>query len=254
MNKGVYNVLHYIRFLFLIIVFCQSYMLSAQNDFTENDVSPSLPLTDKKIEFRIPSEKKIEKYQKDKRFHYEQPNITKSTWLYKLKYWFLDKIASLLENVIKTGSATIIIAIALVVLFVCLILKISGVKFRALLGKKKLDTPEVKLYGVEEIHTKFDDLIENAMAKRDYRLAIRYIYLKNLKLLSEKEYIKWSPNKTNYSYQYEIADLQLRNMFIENTFIFDYIWYGEFPLDETYFAGIYSQMDKFSKTITNEKK
>ena len=116
-----------------------------------------------------------------------------------------------------------------------------------------MDTPEIDIY-TENVHNMdFDSLIANALKNKDYRLVIRFLYLKNLKLLTDKEFIEWKPNKTNYSYQYEIENQTVRSQFMEMTLIFDYIWYGEFIPDEANFPIIYNRMESFSKTIANER-
>ena len=84
-------------------------------------------------------------------------------------------------------------------------------------------------------------------------MATRFLYLKNLKLLSDKLIIKWNINKTNYSYQHEIKDAAIRSGFLETTFIFDYVWYGEFPVDEYQYSIVENRMNDFNKMVSNEK-
>lgn len=206
------------------------------------------------VDVRIPSKDKITEYQQDDRFQYE--NIEKGSsmsLLDKLKYWLDNLLDKLFSGAAKSGIPSIIIIIIIVVVIILVILKLMGVKFKTLFGKKKMDTPEIDIY-TENVHAmNFDSLINNALKNKDYRLAVRFLYLKNLKLLSDKNIIKWNVNKTNYSYQYEIKDHDLRSKYIETTFIFDYIWYGEFSLDENKFMEINDRMSYFNKTVSNER-
>jgi len=83
--------------------------------------------------------------------------------------------------------------------------------------------------------TDFHSLVEEALLKNDYRLAIRYYYLLSLKILAKKEVIEWDSEKTNYDYYQEIEDKQLKKQFQYISYIYDYCWYGEFNVEKTEF-------------------
>lgn len=78
----------------------------------------------------------------------------------------------------------------------------------------------------------FDELISAAIASKQFKLAIRYMYLKSLNLLSEKGLIELKNNKTNYQYLSEIRNEQIATAFRNTTSLFEWIWYGDFPVDE----------------------
>ncbi|MFK7749282.1 MAG: DUF4129 domain-containing protein [Kordia sp.] len=85
-----------------------------------------------------------------------------------------------------------------------------------------------------DIHvTDFDQLIEESITKTDYRLAIRYQYLNMLKQLSAAEIIAFDPEKTNFDYTYEITDDAVREQFQYTSYLYDYVWYGEFDIDKS---------------------
>lgn len=74
-------------------------------------------------------------------------------------------------------------------------------------------------------------LINNAESSNDYRLAIRYYYLLVLKNLSLKNYIKFEDDKTNADYLNEIDSTAFIKEFRYISYLFNYIWYGEFSLN-----------------------
>ena len=78
-------------------------------------------------------------------------------------------------------------------------------------------------------------LIKNALADKNYRLAIRYYYLHILKLMSEKELIDWQLQKTNVDYEKELLGSKFSDPFHTITRLYDYVWYGEFHVDEDIF-------------------
>ncbi|RED42659.1 hypothetical protein DFQ10_10866 [Winogradskyella eximia] len=81
----------------------------------------------------------------------------------------------------------------------------------------------------------FENLISKALKEKNYRLATRYLYLKSLKSLANKQIIEWHYEKTNSDYLNEIKDSQLKTLFKRVSYIYDYVWYGEFPIDEESF-------------------
>ncbi|WP_297332372.1 DUF4129 domain-containing protein [Flavobacterium sp.] len=95
----------------------------------------------------------------------------------------------------------------------------------------------------------FPSLIEETRQSANYRLAIRYYYLWLLKKMSVKEIINWHWDKTNSEYAYEIKDSSLRKEFEYLSYLYDYSWYGEFPIDETAFIKAEKAFRKTINTI-----
>ncbi len=232
----------------MILLICFSLPLLSQVD------TLSVSSKVEAVDFRIPSKAIIEEYQKDERFQYmDEKSEVDIPWYTKLFSWLVNKLFGGAGDLISSGLIGWIGIVALVILIIVIILKLMGVNFKAILGKKKMDTPEIEIY-TENVHEmEFETLIANALRNNDYRLAVRFLYLRNLKSLSDKSIIKWSVNKTNYNYQYEISNNTLRSKFLEITFIFDYVWYGEFPLDESAFFRVNSQMNDFNKMLADER-
>ncbi|WP_299123362.1 hypothetical protein [uncultured Winogradskyella sp.] len=94
----------------------------------------------------------------------------------------------------------------------------------------------------------FDKFISKALKDNNYRLATRYLYLKSLKSLANKKVIEWHYDKTNSDYLNEITDSKLKTLFKRVSYIYDYVWYGEFPIDETSFNKNKSDFNQLIKT------
>ena len=87
------------------------------------------------------------------------------------------------------------------------------------------------------IHTiPFEKLIQEAIANNNKRLATRYYFLWLLKKLTDKQIIDWHLDKTNSDYSYEIRNHHLKNDFHYLTYLYDYIWYGEFEVTDEIFT------------------
>lgn len=98
-------------------------------------------------------------------------------------------------------------------------------------------------------HVDFDQLINTSLKENNYRLATRYLYLKSLKSLANTNTIEWHFDKTNTDYINEIKDLKLKGMFKRVSYIYDYIWYGEFPIDEASFNKNKDDFNELIKTV-----
>ena len=92
----------------------------------------------------------------------------------------------------------------------------------------------------------FETLIEDALKDSNYRLATRFAYLKSLKLLTNKEIIEWHYDKTNSEYLNEIKDENTKIIFKRISYIYDYVWYGEFPIDKAVYDKNLSDFEKIN--------
>lgn len=92
-----------------------------------------------------------------------------------------------------------------------------------------------------------DSLLRNTIRSGNYRLAVRYLYLQSLKRLSEKKFIEINTNKTNYEYVTEIRKHKFANEFASLTLQYEYVWYGEYPVDERLFEQIQNGFTQFNK-------
>ncbi len=139
-----------------------------------------------------------------------------------------------------------IIAIAFVV-FILLKLFLSNGIFRN--GYRSLPVDELPP-GAEQLVavSDFDRLIHQACKLGDYRIAVRYLFLKNLARLAEKEYLHLSADKTNYQYVQEIAE-DKKNDFSALVLTYEYVWYGNFSLKQETYTVIEKKFSTFYHKI-----
>jgi hypothetical protein len=184
-----------------------------------------------------------QKYQ-DRDFVYEVKVEEKGIWdRFKewLSYWF-KKLFGLSDNVSASAvNITLKIIATLIVLFVIyLIVKaILNKEGQWIFGKSTTK----KIINHDDIernlqHVDFEKLIASTLKSGNQRLAIRYYYLWLLKKMSEKNIIDWNPEKTNSDYLYEIQNNNLRSDFNYVSYLYNYIWYGEFEITDSSFESI----------------
>lgn len=76
-----------------------------------------------------------------------------------------------------------------------------------------------------------DEFLNEALANGDLKLAIRLLYLKILKELFQKGWIRPSSEKTNLDYLRELSGTEFRQGFMETTGYFEKVFYGDFALE-----------------------
>lgn len=175
-------------------------------------------------------------------FQYEVKLAEKSAWeKFKewLAYWF-KKIFGLSDTKVSSNYVEItlkalagLIVIYVVYLIVKVILNKEGQWVFGKSTTKKIihdDDIEKNL-----VHVDFEKLLKKTLKENNHRLAIRYYYLWTLKKLSERNIIEWHADKTNTDYLYEIQSKDLKDNFQYLSYLYNYIWYGEFEMNDTTF-------------------
>lgn len=139
-----------------------------------------------------------------------------------------NKTASYAENIMRI-FAVIIIGFVLYFLIKFLLGKDGNFFFSKKNKKINIENQDLQ----ENIHEiNFNESIEKFERQKDYRSAVRYQFLLVLKKLADKKLIHWNPEKTNKDYLSELKTDHLKSNFKELAYIFDYVWYGEFEVNE----------------------
>lgn len=77
-----------------------------------------------------------------------------------------------------------------------------------------------------------DQLLAKAENEGNWRMALRYQYLKVLRRLIDEGRIQWEPRYTDREYLRQLKDPAERASFSEVSFLFKWAWYGNAPMDE----------------------
>lgn len=214
----------------------------------------ALKLDSSKTQVKPFDNQAIQKYKEQKEFQYGDDEPKGLSWWDKFwrNFWaWINRMFGQRETtssgpskwapILKYGTMAICIVLVIFIIF-----KLAGVDFRWFAGKSKsVEVPyDESLENIHEIS--FDDEISNTLQKGNYRLAVRLLYLQTLKQLSDREIIDWLPNKTNSAYVREMQGENGNQAFANLTYQFEYIWYGDFPVDKTSFAQIQQSFQQFN--------
>ncbi|AMR30610.1 hypothetical protein A0256_03815 [Mucilaginibacter sp. PAMC 26640] len=174
----------------------------------------------------------LENYKKRPEFKYAEAGYTGSSLWTRFWDWFWKWLDLGGKNAGKTTWFWRILKYLFIIggpaALVFLILKLSGINMLGLF-RKKAYSPLAYTTSEENIHEiNFETEIEKAVAAKNYRLAVRLLYLRSLKQLSDNGLINWKIDKTNTDYVSELADEDQRAEFKQLTLQFEYAWYGDF--------------------------
>lgn len=92
--------------------------------------------------------------------------------------------------------------------------------------------------------------LDKAMADKDYRLAIRLMYLRLLKRCAEKNIIQYAQERTNFDYLLQVHKTSYYNEFFRLTRNFEYAWYGKLTVSDEAFGKIKSDFDNFNNKLS----
>ncbi len=234
--------MHKILFFLLFMIFstvsygAQDSLQRQQQKGKFDTASPLSPI--------VFDEEKIEHYKEEKAFNYLS-EIENDSWWTRFKSWLGLKYQQLIEWLFGEYEANSLVAFFLMLLPYIIIGVVIGLIIwlfirlnpgPSLLGET--ETPAVYLSDEERLVHSMDlsSLIEAAIKNRDYRLAIRYYYLKLLKRLHQQKLINYEFQKTDSEYLVELKDENFRLPLKRVMRIYDFIWYGNFPVSENEFS------------------
>lgn len=233
--------------LFLFLVFNNIYV-QGQDTLASKTINEPAPV------LRIPPKEKIKQYQNDKHFQYgESKKLKYPDWWLNFLEWLDDVTNKTFSKVLTREFFIVLFTLLLVALIVMLVLRTQGISIKSLFGKRKMENNNADFIAEDVNNMDFDQLISESLKAGNYRLAVRFLYLKNLKAMTDQGIINWNANKTNYSYQYEIENPSIKTKFLESTRIFDFVWYGEFILDEMTYNEAHRHFNEFNQMISNER-
>lgn len=209
------------------------------------------------IELKEFDKNQLDEYRNDSDFNYTEYK-SKPTIFSRIWNWFKRVLLKILTWLFGVEEATGILAILLKIIPYVVLLLVLGllIKFFLKVNVNSIVTGKnqrasVLLTEDEEIIKNKDiqSLIDKAISDKNYRLAVRYYYLLVLQKLQENEVIEWEPQKTNEDYIKEIKKKSIIDNFKNVTHLYDFVWYGNFEINEVEFSKVASIFNNLTASI-----
>lgn len=187
-------------------------------------------------------------YKEQAAFQYDAAQMRDLSLWDRFWMWFWQMIGKLFQGAASNPVSKYFFIVLGIAILVYIIIKVVGAE--NIFSKKSKDIAlsyDILNENIHEIdyETEINKLIEQGK----YRLAVRLLYLRTLKKLTDADIIKWQPEKTNYNYLTEITSPNIKTDFSQLTHQFDYIWYGDFPVDAETFSPINESFNRFNSQI-----
>ncbi|MEL6975210.1 MAG: hypothetical protein AAGL29_07420 [Bacteroidota bacterium] len=220
---------HLFLFLFLL-----PGILAAQVSKDTDTVSIKYDTHSTVSEKAFSEENLAKKYTGDE-FDYEVTTGQSQNLLLRFLNWLSRKLNNtfgiqLSPNTLEFLQYTIYVLMGLLVLYL-LVRFIVNENFGSIFTKKANPILDIDLAEEHIEDLDLDALLRDALKQKDYRLAVRFQFLKVLKSLSQRQIIDWHFEKTNSDYSREINENRLKTGFDEASYLYENIWYGEQWID-----------------------
>jgi hypothetical protein len=148
----------------------------------------------------------------------------------------------------SSGAVKVLLYILLGLFFLFVIYRIIVVNNLYFISSKKKLIHEDG--GEEEITDEnIDEKIRAAAGTGDYRTAVRFSYIKGLRLLNDKGWIRLHTQATNHDYMYQVSKYPVAGDFNFLTRVYDYVWYGEFAVTGDQYARLQTDFQNFYKAV-----
>lgn len=189
---------------------------------------------------------KIKDYLNDDYYNYDNETVKPSETIWQKFLQWLGKVFRFVESGGKPVSYSFYAL--MIIFFIVAVIKLLGLNYQTLLLRSsKIKTPEFETFD-EDIHnTNFNKQIDDAVKKENYRKAIRFLYILFLKVLTDNELIEWEINKTNKDYRREMKKTKYFSVFKNLTYVYEYVWYGEFQINKNQYNNYYKEFKKVFK-------
>jgi hypothetical protein len=221
-------------------------------DEATGDTEPKINIPEPVV-FRQVPDSTVRKLQKQKEFAYandpaywaREPESQVQTRSPRKGFWdyFNDFFSGAAIRFITYG---ILIAFFLFVIYKIIVVN-KLFLFYSSSKPKTADTGED--IGIDDEN--LDEKIQKAIDAKDHRLAVRFMYLKSLQLLNDRQWIRFHADATNYEYVNQMSGHKLANEFGFLTRVYDYTWYGEFALTEEQFDIVYKNFNHFYNAVNS---
>ncbi len=223
--------------ILLVSIFCISSLYAKQGSAYDSS----------QVQVRQIPEKTIQSYQKDTDFDYDRQIPKEESLWDRFWEWVWYRYDELMHT--KYGPLTrniIFILIGAGVLFFIIYHILRG--NTSTIFQKSREENNHFLIETEDLHQiHYDEAIRDALKNGDYNLCIRLLYLKSLKVLSDKQLIEFNINKTNTTYLLELPGNELRKPFAALTRKFENVYYGNMQVNKN---EVDEMQEKFNQLLT----
>ena len=156
------------------------------------------------------------------------------------------KFSRMINAISKSRLLKLLLWVALAVVIIFAIYQVMVANNFFLISRRKRNRSTTNRDEEDLTPDNLEERILEETRNKNYRQAVRYMYLKTLKLLSEYNFITLHAKSTNQDYIRQMYNHSGLVKFRQLTRIYEYVWYGEFDPNESQFNVIRSNFNQFN--------
>jgi hypothetical protein len=215
-----------------------------KGDFTLIDTNNVISITNGRISLKDT----IQSLKKSDDYWYADGVEEKKEIINEKPSSFWQWLAKLLNNKVFRVLSWIII-IGILLFLVIAFLRSNGIGLFTS-GARKIKSAAIEEEIADNIfEIDFEAAIAKSIQSQDYCLATRYLFLRLLKGLANKNIIEYAPDKTNFDYLFALSGTIVYNDFALAVKNYEYVWYGDFTITNQQFLSIQTQFDKLQQFL-----
>lgn len=204
------------------------------------------------VQVRAIDAQSLAKYYEDSDFIYDREPPAAVTLWERIKHWIQQRLAELLATPASVAFWKVFPYLFVIVAVAFVLAHLLKAEFRSVFYKTGGTRAETAHEETENFQAaNFAALAAEAVAAREYRFAVRYLFLNSLQQLAGRQRLAWRAEKTNHDYLNELQASTLHQPFQTLVRWFDYVWYGEAQIDETAFADARLAFEAFDREAAN---
>jgi hypothetical protein len=132
----------------------------------------------------------------------------------------------------------LIVGLMVLIYYMFVNAKGEGKKIQKIIDIEEVNPTEIPLSELQR-------LLQEAIAKGDYRGAVRIYFIFIIRDLAQKHWIHWEKEKTNFHYLREMSGKNEYEDFNRSVSYFEIIWYGKREIDATKFEQVKPNFTRF---------
>ena len=185
-------------------------------------------------------------YAENAHFEYMDMKLRPPSIWDMLKSWLQDLWVEFWNN--PTSSRLTLYLFTIVMLGIAIFYLIK-IRYGALLTGTGSYRAGMSIASTEDIKIiNYRELIDQALGKKDYKAAIRFLYLNSLAILAEKEIITLQEWKAPYDYLSEMPE-KIAEHYSQLSTQFEYSWYGDFKVSRVDFDKSRNLKEKIEESL-----
>ncbi|MER3498514.1 MAG: hypothetical protein C4308_07715 [Chitinophagaceae bacterium] len=210
----------------------------------EPEVEYNYDLVDS-FQFRTLKEKAVKAYKKQDDFWYADSAFNQNLKANNANTNSEERVRPIKRSRWLNMTALVIIMTLFLGLVIFFLIKNNVVTKRRVAEQQETDVAEAE--NIFDIP--YETEITKAVQEKNYRLAIRLLFLQLLTTMNEKKIIQYKPEHTNFDYLSQVFSSGYYKTFFGLTRHYEYAWYGKFDVPEESFYKIKTEFENFRKQL-----